>query len=111
MSKLVVEGVATKTFRPVVSSAVLPSQALRAGERLRRALWGIHSVVVCVSGGFEPLKALEAFRDGRATLLVATVNSARGLDLQGVTHGTRERERARERQEREDRETERQRGG
>jgi superfamily II DNA/RNA helicase len=35
-----------------------------------------------VSGGFEPLKALEAFRDGKATMLLATVNSARGLDLQ-----------------------------
>eukprot|EP00854_Cymbomonas_tetramitiformis_P002767 gene2767-3548_t len=78
---------AVKTDTRVVVFAETEDQALEAAAPLRRSLWQQHEIVVCISGGYEPLKILEDFRDGRATLLIATANAARGLDLRCVSHG------------------------
>ncbi|KAK3280198.1 hypothetical protein CYMTET_11941, partial [Cymbomonas tetramitiformis] len=77
---------AVKTDTRVVVFAETEDQALEAAAPLRRSLWQQHEIVVCISGGYEPLKILEDFRDGRATLLIATANAARGLDLRCVSH-------------------------
>ena len=60
--------------------------ARRLADPLRNVLWGKHSISVLLPDGLEPIKALHAFRDNEATLLIATPPAARGLDLPAVTH-------------------------
>lgn len=62
-------------------------EARSAAEPLRAALWGDHMLSVLLpSTGAEPVKALTAFRDRVASLLLATPSAARGLDLPAVSH-------------------------
>jgi len=62
-------------------------EAQSAAEPLRAALWGDHMLSVLLpSTGAEPVKALTAFRDRVASLLLATPSAARGLDLPAVSH-------------------------
>jgi superfamily II DNA/RNA helicase len=58
--------------------------AATAGDALRSALWGVHTLAVLLPEGKEPVRAAAALRDGAATLLVATPPAARGLDLPSV---------------------------
>lgn len=60
--------------------------AVAVGDALRKALWGAHRIAVLLPQGQEPIKALHAFRDNVASLLVATPSAARGLDLPEVSH-------------------------
>lgn len=55
-----------------------------AATALRASLWGVHSLAVLLPTGREPTRAAHAFRDGRASLLLATPAAARGLDLPAV---------------------------
>jgi superfamily II DNA/RNA helicase len=62
------------------------AQARALAGPLRTVLWGDHKISVLLPEGEEPITALHAFRDNRATLLVATPAAARGLDLPAVSH-------------------------
>lgn len=62
------------------------AQAAQLAGPLRSVLWGEHRVSVLLPQGDEPIKALHAFRDNAATLLLATPAAARGLDLPAVSH-------------------------
>ena len=61
-----------------------PSSARLAARALRASLWGVHALAVLLPTGREPTRAAHAFRDGRASLLLATPAAARGLDLPAV---------------------------
>mmetsp|Transcript_16428 Transcript_16428/g.49215 ORF Transcript_16428/g.49215 Transcript_16428/m.49215 type:complete len:579 (+) Transcript_16428:69-1805(+) len=63
-----------------------PSQeaAEEVAEPLRNALWGLHKLAVLLPDGQEPIRAMHAFRDNAANLLIATPPAARGLDLPEV---------------------------
>eukprot|EP00879_Flechtneria_rotunda_P009327 GHRR01009765.1.p2 GENE.GHRR01009765.1~~GHRR01009765.1.p2 ORF type:complete len:354 (-),score=156.76 GHRR01009765.1:1631-2581(-) len=79
----------TKAAAPVRVIIFAPSEleAKAAAEPLRSALWGDHMLSVLLpSTGAEPIKALHAFRDRVASLLLATPSAARGLDLPAVSH-------------------------
>jgi len=60
------------------------SSAKTAARALRASLWGVHTLAVLLPTGREPTRAAHAFRDGAASLLLATPNAARGLDLPAV---------------------------
>lgn len=60
--------------------------AATVGDSLRKVLWGEHRIAVLLPHGQEPIKALHAFRDNAASLLVATPAAARGLDLPEVSY-------------------------
>ncbi|CAK0742325.1 hypothetical protein CVIRNUC_001388 [Coccomyxa viridis] len=60
--------------------------ARRAAMPLRSGLWGEHTVSVLLPHGEEPIQALHAFRDNKASFLLATPQAARGLDLPAVSH-------------------------
>ncbi|CAL8467542.1 g7080 [Coccomyxa elongata] len=60
--------------------------ARAAAMPLRSGLWGDHKVSVLLPHGEEPIQALHAFRDNKATFLLATPSAARGLDLPAVSH-------------------------
>ncbi|KAK9828026.1 hypothetical protein WJX81_001394 [Elliptochloris bilobata] len=60
--------------------------AREAAGPLRAALWADHTLSVLLPGGEEPIQALHAFRDARASFLLATPAAARGLDLPAVSH-------------------------
>jgi superfamily II DNA/RNA helicase len=61
------------------ASVVLVASALRT------SLWGVHRVVALLpESGFEPTRAVHAFRDGGASLLLATAEAERGMDWPGV---------------------------
>eukprot|EP00775_Hariotina_reticulata_P007459 gene7459-7669_t len=71
----------------VIIFAPSEAEAQGAAEPLRSALWGDHMLAVLLpSSGAEPIKALHAFRDRVASLLLATPSAARGLDLPAVSH-------------------------
>jgi superfamily II DNA/RNA helicase len=71
----------------VIIFARSEQEARTAAEPLRAALWGDHMLSVLLpSTGAEPVKALTAFRDRVASLLLATPSAARGLDLPAVSH-------------------------
>lgn len=53
---------------------------------IRNVLWGAHKVAVLLPAGEEPIKALHSFRDNKSSLLIATPQAARGLDLPAVSH-------------------------
>lgn len=55
-----------------------------AAEPLRAALWGRHTLAVLLPDGEEPTRAAVAFRDGGASLLLATPAAERGLDMPAV---------------------------
>ncbi|CAL5219427.1 g1256 [Coccomyxa viridis] len=60
--------------------------AKRAAMPLRSGLWGEHTVSVLLPHGEEPIQALHAFRDNKASFLIATPQAARGLDMPAVSH-------------------------
>jgi len=62
------------------------TQARALSDPLRTVLWGEHAISVLLPGGNEPIKALHSFRDSQTTLLLATPEAARGLDLPAVSH-------------------------
>ena len=66
--------------RTVVFAAT-PTAAASAADALRSSLWSVHRVSLLLPEGREPVRAVAAFRDGDASLLVATPPAARGLDL------------------------------
>jgi hypothetical protein len=71
----------------VIIFARSETEARSAAEPLRAALWGDHMLSVLLpSTGAEPVKAITAFRDRVASLLLATPSAARGLDLPAVSH-------------------------
>jgi hypothetical protein len=71
----------------VIIFARSEQEARSAAEPLRAALWGDHMLSVLLpSTGAEPVKAITAFRDRVASLLLATPSAARGLDLPAVSH-------------------------
>lgn len=71
----------------VIIFAQSEAEAQKLAEPLRAALWGDHMLSVLLpSTGAEPIKALHAFRDRVASLLLATPSAARGLDLPAVSH-------------------------
>lgn len=61
-------------------------QARFMADPLRTSLWGDHALSILLPKGVEPIKALHSFRDHKSTLLLATPEAARGLDLPGVSH-------------------------
>ena len=61
-------------------------QARRIADPLRTSLWGDHSISVLLPSGAEPIRSLHSFRDNQSSLLIATPEAARGLDLPGVSH-------------------------
>eukprot|EP00746_Dinoflagellata_sp_MGD_P017667 gnl/MRDRNA2_/MRDRNA2_140690_c0_seq1.p1 gnl/MRDRNA2_/MRDRNA2_140690_c0~~gnl/MRDRNA2_/MRDRNA2_140690_c0_seq1.p1 ORF type:complete len:613 (-),score=101.96 gnl/MRDRNA2_/MRDRNA2_140690_c0_seq1:189-1964(-) len=60
--------------------------ATEVAPKLRGALWGEHMVVVLKPGSEDAQYYLESFRDNKASMLVATQASERGLDLPDVAH-------------------------
>lgn len=70
----------------VIVFAPSEEAARAAAEPLRAALWSQHTLSVLLPSGAEPVKALTAFRDRHASLLLATPAASRGLDLPGVSH-------------------------
>jgi len=60
--------------------------ARRAAPALRKSLWGEHKMTALLPDGKEPLLALQAFRDNKTTLMLATPHHCRGLDLPAVSH-------------------------
>ena len=62
-------------------------EARQAIYSLRDAMWGEHTLgVMLPETGENPLKIMEAFREGSITVLLATPNSIRGLDFPALTH-------------------------
>lgn len=60
--------------------------AVAAAQPLRSNLWGAHTLSVLLPTGNEPIRALHAFRDNAATLMLCTPAAERGLDLPSVRH-------------------------
>jgi superfamily II DNA/RNA helicase len=60
------------------------ASARDAAEPLRSALWGTHTLAVLLPGGEAPTRAATTFRDGGASLLLATPDVERGLDMPAV---------------------------
>jgi len=71
---------------PVRTIVYVPDAATAAAAAplLRAALWGTARLSVCSSEGREPLLQLEAFRNRRTSMLLATPHAERGLDLPDV---------------------------
>lgn len=67
-------------FAPDEASAVAATAPLRSN------LWGAHTLSVLLPTGNEPIRALHAFRDNAATLMLCTPAAERGLDLPAVRH-------------------------
>jgi superfamily II DNA/RNA helicase len=62
-------------------------EARAAIEPIRDALWGKHQVCVLLpKTGFDPMRIMEEFTDGKTNLMIATPNSVRGLDFPELTH-------------------------
>ena len=62
-------------------------EAKAALEPLRDALWGDHRLCVLLpQTGVNPLTMLNQFRKNETTVMLATPNSVRGLDVPGLTH-------------------------
>ncbi|KAI8466641.1 MAG: P-loop containing nucleoside triphosphate hydrolase protein [Monoraphidium minutum] len=70
----------------VIVFAASDEAARTAADPLRTALWTEHQLSVLLPSGAEPVKALHAFRDRAASLLLATPSASRGLDLPAVSH-------------------------
>ena len=70
----------------VIVFAASDAAARAAADPLRTALWSEHQLSVLLPSGAEPIKALQAFRDRAASLLLATPSAGRGLDLPAVSH-------------------------
>ena len=62
-------------------------EARNAIEPLRDALWGEHKLCVLLpQTGVKPLAMLDQFKRNETTVMLATPNSVRGLDVRGLTH-------------------------
>jgi superfamily II DNA/RNA helicase len=62
-------------------------EAKAAMAPLRDALWGEHRLCVLLPKiGFNPVTILDQFRRNETTVMLATPNSVRGLDVRGLTH-------------------------
>ena len=62
-------------------------EAKAALEPLRDALWGEHRLCVLLpKTGVSPLTILDQFRRNETSVMLATPNSVRGLDVKGLTH-------------------------
>ncbi|KAL7573789.1 hypothetical protein ACA910_007818 [Epithemia clementina (nom. ined.)] len=62
-------------------------EARAALEPLRDALWGEHRLCVLLpKTGVSPLTILDQFRRNETSVMLATPNSVRGLDVKGLTH-------------------------
>eukprot|EP00586_Coscinodiscus_wailesii_P018365 CAMPEP_0172497360 /NCGR_PEP_ID=MMETSP1066-20121228/98777_1 /TAXON_ID=671091 /ORGANISM="Coscinodiscus wailesii, Strain CCMP2513" /LENGTH=612 /DNA_ID=CAMNT_0013270079 /DNA_START=17 /DNA_END=1852 /DNA_ORIENTATION=+ len=61
--------------------------ARRATSQLRDALWGDYKLCVLLPfTGVDPAKVVDTFQSGDTSVMLATPNSVRGLDFQGLTH-------------------------
>lgn len=58
--------------------------AKHVGTVLRRVLWEVARVSILLPEGLDALNVLEAFRQGRSSLLVTTASAIRGLDLPAI---------------------------
>jgi len=54
---------------------------------IRDSMWNKHKVCVLLpKTGFDPMRIMEEFTDGKTNLMIATPNSVRGLDFPELTH-------------------------
>jgi len=54
---------------------------------IRDSMWNEHRVCVLLpKTGFDPMRIMEEFTDGKTSLMIATPNSVRGLDFPALTH-------------------------
>jgi ATP-dependent RNA helicase RhlE len=72
-----------------VESMLVFTQTKQQAEVLSRQLAEAGFSVACLHGDFQQrdrIRALEGFRSGKHTVLVATNVAARGLDVEGISH-------------------------
>ena len=56
-------------------------------SKLRDAMWGDHKLCVLLpETGINPLTIMEQFKTNQTSVMLATSNSVRGLDFEGLTH-------------------------
>eukprot|EP00747_Dinoflagellata_sp_TGD_P080682 gnl/TRDRNA2_/TRDRNA2_161000_c0_seq2.p1 gnl/TRDRNA2_/TRDRNA2_161000_c0~~gnl/TRDRNA2_/TRDRNA2_161000_c0_seq2.p1 ORF type:complete len:646 (-),score=94.67 gnl/TRDRNA2_/TRDRNA2_161000_c0_seq2:184-1914(-) len=61
-------------------------EAAEIAPKLRAALWQDHMIVVLKPSSDDAQYYIESFRDNKASLLIATTDTERGLDLPNVAH-------------------------
>lgn len=62
-------------------------EAREAIGPIRDSMWNEHKVCVLLpKTGFDPMRIMEEFTDGKTNLMIATPNSVRGLDFPSLTH-------------------------
>ena len=56
-------------------------------SKLRDAMWGDHKLCVLLpETGINPVTIMEQFKNNQTSVMLATSNSVRGLDFEGLTH-------------------------
>ena len=53
---------------------------------VRKALWGDHKLLMLLPEGTEALRTVEDFKNNKASILVCTSESERGLDMPNIQH-------------------------
>ena len=75
--------------RPGMDSVIVFTRTKAGADRVARKLREADHEVALLHGDRdmkERVRAVDAFRDGRATVLVATDVAQRGLDIEGISH-------------------------
>ena len=53
---------------------------------VRKALWGEHKLLMLLPEGIEALRVVQDFKDNKASILVCTAESERGLDMPNIQY-------------------------
>lgn len=84
-----IEGLHTLLIEPSVTKAIIFESTQRGVERLEEDLTSRGFDVTAIHGGKtqgQRKRALDAFKDGKVNIMVATDVAARGIDVADITH-------------------------
>jgi len=71
-----------RTFIFVPNSAAAKTTA----GPVRKALWGEHKLMMLLPEGVEALRTVQDFKNNKASILICTSESERGLDMPNIQH-------------------------
>ena len=71
-----------RTFIFVPNSAAAKTTA----GPVRKALWGDHKLLMLLPEGVEALRTVQDFKNNKASILICTSESERGLDMPNIQH-------------------------